>query len=404
MSEPEIAGVGRRVAEERKLKGWTQQKLADKAKVSLSLVRAVEQGRVPASPSFVSASALALKVGVSDLTEQPFRRSSQADLEVHASIPAIRRELASYCLEPDDSVVPRTLDEIATDVDEVSRLRHSVNLGALGNRLPGLLEELRAAVYSLEGVQRERAYGLLAEAYAAASQLVYKLGYIDLSSLTVERYEWAAAKSDDELTVLVGDYQRAGEMIGAADWTGALRFLERSRSRIESDLGRGDGPTLSMWGNLHLKSALAAARMGDRSTADAHLAEARETADRLGVDRDDYQLCFGPTNVDIWSVGLAVEMLDGTEAVKRAERVNLPMGAQKERIGHYYIDLARGYLLHGDKTHALESLNKAKETTPAQTRFHPMVHETIRVLAREDRTRSDSVHGFAAWCGISSAV
>jgi len=30
-----------------------------------------------------------------------------------------------------------------------------------------------------------------------------------------------------------------------------------------------------------------------------------------------------------------------------------------------------------------------------------MVYETIRVLAREDRRRTDTVQGFAVWCGIS---
>jgi hypothetical protein len=29
------------------------------------------------------------------------------------------------------------------------------------------------------------------------------------------------------------------------------------------------------------------------------------------------------------------------------------------------------------------------------------VHETIRVLARQDQRRTDTVQSFAAWCGIS---
>jgi transcriptional regulator with XRE-family HTH domain len=57
-------GVGARVAEERKLAGLTQYQLAARASVSVSLIRAVEQGRVPASPAFVSAVARALGVGV----------------------------------------------------------------------------------------------------------------------------------------------------------------------------------------------------------------------------------------------------------------------------------------------------------------------------------------------------
>jgi hypothetical protein len=189
-------------------------------------------------------------------------------------------------------------------------------------------------------------------------------------------------------------------MIGTADWASALRFLENSRSSIEPDIGKNNPVTLSVWGNLHLKSGLAAARAGNRDLADAHLAEAEETARCIGQDRDDYRLCFGPTNVNIWSVALAVEMLDGTEAVKRAQKFTIPPTAQRERVGHHCIDLARGYLIHGDKTKAFATLQKAKDVAPTQTRYHPMVHETIRVLAREETRTTDSVRGFAAWCGI----
>jgi hypothetical protein len=107
-------------------------------------------------------------------------------------------------------------------------------------------------------------------------------------------------------------------------------------------------------------------------------AEAKEAAELIGVDRDDYRLCFGPTNVNIWSVGLAVEMLDGTEAIKRAEKFRLPRSAPRERVGHHWIDLARGYLLHGDHQRALVTLQQARRTAPQQTRYH-------RRLARHHR-------------------
>lgn len=400
MNEDDIIGVGRRVADARKLTGWTQGELARRASASVSLVRAVEQGRAPASPAFVSACARALNVGVAELLELPYAQITRGEHRVHAAIPAIRRELAAYLIEPDEDVRPRELDVLADAVARASQLRHAVNLDELGTEVPGLLQELRAAAYVLTGHSQELAFGLLAEAYYAASQLAYKLGYIDLASLAVDRYEWAAGQSGDELAVLVGDYQRAGEMIGAADWSSALRLLERSRSRIEDQIGQTDLPTLATWGNLHLKSGLAAARSGQRGLADAHLAEAKETAARIGVDRDDYRLCFGPTNVNIWSVGLAVEMLDGTEAVKRAEQFALPSDAPRERVGHHWIDLARGLLYHGDRHKAFAALEKARQVAPSQTRYHPMVHETVRALIRDERRRTDTLSGFARWACV----
>jgi transcriptional regulator with XRE-family HTH domain len=400
VNEDDNTGVGERVAKARKLAGLTQGKLAQRAAVSVSLVRAVEQGRAPASPAFVSACARALDLGVADLLELPYPRTSREEHRVHATIPAIRRELAAYLISPDEDVEPRDLDSLVVAVKRASQLRHAVNFDKLGVEVPGLLQELRAATYSLTGHAQEQAFGLLAESYYAASQLTYKLGYIDLASLAVDRYEWAASRSGDELAVLVGDYQRAGEMISTADWSSALRLLDRSRSRIEDRIGGPDLPTIATWGNLHLKSGLAAARSGQRDLADAHLAEAKEAAARIGVDRDDYRLCFGPTNVNIWSVGLAVEMLDGTEAVKRASRFSIPDGTPRERVGHHWIDLARGYLYHGDRRGALGALETARKIAPTQTRYHPMVHETVRALVRDEARRSDTLSGFARWACV----
>lgn len=394
-------GVGRRVAEERKLAGLTQNQLATRANVSVSLVKAVEQGRAPASPTFVSAMSRALGIGVADLLDQPFARQNSDERQLHSVVPALRREMAAYLLPPWHDMSPRSLDELVRDVDQAARLRHKADLTGLGATLPGLLEELRAATHLHSGSERERAFGLLGEAYCAAWQVVYKLGYLDLASLTEDRYEWAAARCGDELAMLRGDYGRAGELITVGDFAGARGYLERSRATIEDRLGQADAPTLSMWGNLHLKSALAAASAGDRDGADDHLAEARETAGRIGADRDDYRMCFGPTNVAIWSVGLAVEAQDGTEAVTRAEGFTPPPGTPCERVGHYWMDLARGWLLHGDRERALASLIKARHTAPQQTRYHPMVHETVRMLARQDRRRSGTIAAFAAWCGIS---
>lgn len=395
-------GIGARVAQRRKLNGLTQAQLAARAHVSLSLVRKVEQGAVPASPAFVAATARGLDVGVPELLGQPAAADSPAEHKVQAVIPPLRRELAAFQLPPEDGVSVRPLPELAHAVEHASRLRHAVDLTTLGALLPGLLAELRAAAHTLTATDRERAFGRLAEAYYAVDQVASKLGYLDLASVAVDRYEWAAAQSGDQLAVLVGHYRRAGEMISCADWSTARRFLAGSRAQLEDGLGRAGPPVWSVWGSLHLKSGLAAARTGDRIQADAHLAEARDAARHVAADRDDYRLCFGPANVAIWSVGLAVEMCDGTEAVKRAQTFTLPPTAPRERVGHHWIDLARGYLLHGDRDRTLATLMQARKTAPQQTRYHPMVAETLRSLARTERRRSDTVGAFARWLGISA--
>ena len=372
----EAEGVGRRVRATRKLAGWTQAQLAQRAHVSTSLVKAVEQARVPASPAFVTAAARALGVGAAELMAQPVEPDTPDQHRLHALVPPLRRELAAYRLPPgDEQPAPRSLTELAQAVTAASQLRHAGDLSALGAELPGILAELRIVTHTLDGAELERAYGLLAEAYAAAGQVAHKLGYLDLSSLTTDRVEWAAARSGDELAVSAAAFYRSGELINSAEWGAARSFLDRSRHAIKH---RRDEPGLSMWGQLHLKSGLAAARSGDTDSADAHLNEARDIASHVAPDRDDYRLAFNRSSVDIWGVGLAVEASDGTEGVKRAEAMHAPTTAPPERVGHHWIDTARAYLLHGDRTRSMEALQRARATSPQQTRHHPQVRETVR--------------------------
>jgi transcriptional regulator with XRE-family HTH domain len=393
-----IESAGDRIRVERNLRGLSQAQLADKTGYSLRYLKKVEAGHKPASAAVVARVARVLRIPVTDLTEQPYHRKS--DSALHAVVAPLRQELVRYRLPPDDSVRPRSFTRLKAAVAKASKRRHAVNLETLGLELPSLLLELRAAADRSSGPERERLFGLLAEAYYATDQVLSKLGYPDLASTAVDRYEWAAAQSGDELAVLVGDYRRAGELIGSADFTGAQRMLEHSRAQLEPLLGTARPETWSTWGNLHLKSGLAAARAGDRDTADAHLAHARVAAQHTG-ERDDYRLAFGPVNVKIWSVGLAVELCDGTLAVERAAAVRFPPTTPVERVGHHWIDLARGYQLHGNRERTLKALSVARRVSPQQTRYHPSVHETVITLARQDRRATDSLASFARWAGIT---
>ncbi|UFS94134.1 helix-turn-helix domain-containing protein [Nocardia huaxiensis] len=392
-------GVAERVAQARKLKGWTQSRLAIETGLSTSLISAVEQGRRAATPTYLSACAKALRTSVAELLGQPYAPTTTEDREVLAAVALLRNELAAWDMaDPDVSVRP--MQKLAGDVLEARRYRRDAAAPKLAATLPSLLTETRALVHRSEGHARERAFALLAELYYNARSLAHKLGYQDLAALAVDRMTWAAGESGEPLWIAAAQFHRATLLTNGGDWKTALAFLERCRSQIEQRLGIGDEQDLIAWGGLHLQSGLAAARAGSRDLADTHLAEAVETARRIGHDRDEI-LVFGPTNVGIWSVALAVEAMDGAEALQRADSLVIPTGTPKSRSGHHYIDVARAYLLHGDKSMVMPTLQTAKSIAPSMVRWHPMVHETVRVLAREEARSSESVRGFAAWCGIA---
>jgi hypothetical protein len=76
-----------------------------------------------------------------------------------------------------------------------------------------------------------------------------------------------------------------------------------------------------------------------------------------------------------------------------------PHATVSGRVGHHYIDLARGQMMHGDRNAALEALHAARRAAPQPTRHHPMVRETLDVLARARRVPAE-LREFAAWFGL----
>lgn len=398
MSRVDEDTIGARVALLRKQRGISQQRLAAQARLSKSLLSKVETGQKPATPAFVSSAARALHVDVTDLTGQPYRDSTAREDGAHAVIPDIRRALLHHELVPEGP--PRPLGELADEVARAHELRQAAALTRLGSMLPALLMDLQIAAHQYDGAERAVAFRLLAETYADTGQVVYKLGYLDLDALTVERLGWAAGQSDDPLLVALHEWLHAGQFMQAGSYDVGLGVVRSALDALAGGLGAASAPRLSMWGMLHLKGALIAARAGDPDTVWAHLGEAEDTAARLGYDRNDYQLAFGPTNVGIYKVAAPVEMGQGTEAVKQARHVHIPANYPRERASHHYIDLARGQLWHGDRHASLDSLLKAEKISPEQARNHPMVRETTRTLIRLERQAKDSLRGLANRIGL----
>jgi transcriptional regulator with XRE-family HTH domain len=399
VEEQVVDGIGRRIAAARKLRGLTQFQLADRVPCSKSLIAKVESGHKPASQSLVSGVARALRVEIGDLTGQPYRDESERSERIHATIPEVRRALLSWDL-PSEEIPPRSADDLRRDVVQASLLGRDARYVQLGEMLPGLLESLTSAIHAADEAQRPTLFALLSEAYTGVTAIAYTLGYFDLRSLAMERVQWAAKESQDPLRIARTQWQRATLFLAAASYGKGLVLLERVRHDLGEDLGQMDPPTLSVYGALHLRSAIFAARMPQAETAWDHLAEAREAALLLGGDANHYGLEFGPSNVDIHSVAIAVEMMDGVEAIRRAQQIRLPATTAPVRVGHYYIDLSRGFLYNGDRDRSLQALMTARRVAPQQTRNHPMVRETVRMLVELERRRRGSLTGFASWLGL----
>jgi hypothetical protein len=119
--------------------------------VSLSLVRRVEQGQVPATPAFIGAVARALKSSPAEIQGQPFRGATAESDRAHASHGPLRAEVVMPGIT-DDAIAPRHGAELRPAL-AASQPRPPVQLVRLGDDLPACSPDLRTTAAYADGAQ-----------------------------------------------------------------------------------------------------------------------------------------------------------------------------------------------------------------------------------------------------------
>lgn len=374
-----VEHTGQRIARWRKFRGLTQTGLAMKAHVSRSLVAQVETGHKPATPSMVAAVAKALSVDVAKLHGQPFGESHRSGNAVHAAIPAIRRAFSYADIAPDLGMPPRPLKELASELVILQRLQGATSHQELASRLPAVIEEV--TVHAVES-DKARAWRLLNRADAVAVSLARRLGYNDLAHVGIERAASAAQRADDPYLPHLVNLGRALLLLTTGDWDVALVLMNRAASQVSED----DRPeSTSVFGALHLRAAVAAARAGRASEAWEHHEVAADAAQRNKDTKDFYSLQVTPANAGIHGCAVAAELGDVDEAIRLDERLSLPSGLFAERRAHHEIDMSRALAWAGDPSRSLTRILRAEHIAPQMTYFHPTARETVKALDRHYR-------------------
>ncbi len=160
---------------------------------------------------------------------------------------------------------------------------------------------------------------------------------------------------------------------------------------------------VSVTGALWLLGAIAAARRGDREAAQWRLEQAAALADRLGGDGNERWTAFGPTNVAIHRVSVAVELGDAPGALAAAEGVDvdrLPVGLRSRRV-QVQLDLAWAHAQRRRDAEAVVALLEVERAAPQAARRNVVARDTIRhLLGRARGTTGAAVRGLADRAGV----
>jgi len=393
-----MEGMGERLRTLRKLHDLTQRELAGLAGVSLSLISKVEAGQRPGTWDLAIGVARALHVDAVALLGQSAEISG-GDGRIAAALPGLRRSMAMYDFPPDSPDVPRPIAALADAVELAAAHRAAARYVQLGEALPSLIVELTQAAHGATSADQERAFWLLAVAYRCADALAFKVGEMDLSTTAIDRIRWAAERSGDPLMVGTAAYVRGQTYLVTGAFDSGLRALTAASAGIERQAA-ANPRAAAVYGALHMRAAVLAARGHKADEAWSHIEIAKAMSAVVGDDVEWYYTSFGPSNVRIHEVAVAVELGDEREALARAGDWIPSNAIPAERISHHLIDLARAQLWAADYPGALDSLLQARRVAPQHTRNHPMAVETARTLLHREQRRTDTAVGLATWLGI----
>ncbi|GAA3881373.1 hypothetical protein GCM10022243_52460 [Saccharothrix violaceirubra] len=133
-----------------------------------------------------------------------------------------------------------------------------------------------------------------------------------------------------------------------------------------------------------LLAAMAAARKGERWTAQDRVRSVEPVARRTG-ERNTLWTAFGPTNVKMFAVAVAVEAGAAAEALRLAEQIDHHHSPSLERRVAFLIDQAKGHEQRRDYASALVMLTMAEREAPEDMRHRPAARGLLDTLVRRGR-------------------
>ena len=190
------------------------------------------------------------------------------------------------------------------------------------------------------------------------------------------------------------------------DGKGRQRMLAISlRGANELEPHLDDPRTAQMYGALHLHAALASAAMRRNDDSADHLNEAAVIVERVGDGGRGFGgLCFGPDNVGIWRVAIAVELGEPGRAREIARLIDPSRVPSAARQAMFWADLGCGMAQErSTRDEAVGALLRAETIAPQRIRPDPSVRETIADLLRRgqrDAAASRDLRGMAYRMGI----
>lgn len=386
--------IGQRLRMIRKRRGLSLDVVAGQIGKSKQYLSMLERGeRAFNRRGLLEDLARVIGCSVADLTGQPYHLPDRQNAGLTAAVAAISTALHDTTLDDAPDVPIRPLPELAQATARAHAHIDEAEYGMAGHGLAELLIGLHVRVVTTSPDERLGALVTLAEACKVAYVLAKRSGQIELAGIAAQRGLDAARLAERPDLVGMLEMSRTSTLIGlGARRRAALMCGETLReiSALPSP-APDDTRVAEACGMLHLTTALIAARDGRTGDVSTHFTEAQSLATHTG-ERNHMRYHFGPTNVAVWELGLAVEAGNGPDAAERfaAAPIDLSVFSSKGRTAYVYFDLARAWA-QAEGTHdqeVLRALDTADRLAPVRLRNDPIARDLVRTLDRRAKRRT----------------
>ena len=268
------------------------------------------------------------------------------------------------------------------------------------SELPALLPALEAACGNLDGDDKLRAYALSADAYHVAASVMLKLDNHGLAWLAADRSIRAAVSSQAPLEVGSSARIITHALMADGHFGAATQVAASYAQRLAADVPVPSPESLSVFGSLLLRGAIAAAQAEDRDASMTLLDEAGRAGAHLGSDYNHRWTAFGPANVLLHRINVAVRLGDAGSAISHARAVDLDQLTVTERKATFFVDTAEAFHQWGKHEKAYQALRAAEQVAPQEVRARPAVrHLVTDLLATAPPTVRPHLSEFAARIG-----
>ncbi|MER5972518.1 helix-turn-helix transcriptional regulator [Streptomyces sp. NPDC002055] len=401
MSSEYEKSLGRRIASHRKRRGLSQREFAGLLDRSEAWVSQVERGvRRIDRMTVLERVARVLDLPVAELaSEAPVVAATTGDQPPGAHR---LRLLLSTAHSLDAILVPHERPDPAalrTDVDQAWSLTHEGSYESLAELLEYLIPSLESAARSAPAQDSPELYRLLAAAYHACGAALATMGESGAAWIACDRGVTAAERAGDPLLMAAGQFRLCIVFLGAHNYDQAARASGSAADAMRALAESGQPEAVALRGALTLQRALAAARMNEAETAYGYVRQAREMAARVGEGRNDYNTEFGPANVALHEVSIAIDLGDAGLALRVAEAIDAT-SLSSERQTRFRIDIARAHAQRRQTEEAVSALLAAHRLSPEIVHALPSVKQLVSDLLTMSRTPSGQLRSLASELGV----